>query len=156
MIIFLQNSLDSYYQDIYNVSVRQRDLTNNNESERQMNNEIQNTANLRVEKINAEAIKELLIAANDMKRSAERLLKEHKEILEQIEAIKTTSDIHHAVNNACSSLEVVASTLARTQERAKAASHTHAQINVLCLVLGDNFYGMPLIERAKEAIEIYS
>jgi hypothetical protein len=36
VIIFLQTSLDSYYQDLYTVSVRQRDLTNNNESETNM------------------------------------------------------------------------------------------------------------------------
>ena len=121
-----------------------------------MSNEIQDAANLRVEKINAEAIKEILLAANDMKRAAERLLKEHNEIMEQINAIKTTGDIHHVVNNTCSSLEVVISSLARTQERAKAASQTHAQINVLSLVLSSNFAGMPLVERAKEVIEIYS
>jgi Holliday junction resolvasome RuvABC ATP-dependent DNA helicase subunit len=121
-----------------------------------MSNEIQDAAILRVEKINAEAIKEILVAADDMKRLAERLLKEHNEIMEQVHAIKTTSDIHHVVNNTCSSLEVVDSTLARTEERAKSASQTHAQINVLSLVLSSNFYGMPLVERAKECIEIYS
>jgi hypothetical protein len=121
-----------------------------------MSNEVETNANNTVEKINESAMRDILVAAQNMKHVAERLLSAHAALMKEIKEVECGTDIQYACWSICSTLTTANDTLGRELERVELARHGHEHLTTLSTVFGRNVCGLPLVERAKETIAIYA
>jgi hypothetical protein len=121
-----------------------------------MSNEVETNANNTVEKINESAMRDILVAAQNMKHVAERLLSAHAALMKEIKEVECGTDIQYACWSICSTLTTANDTLSRELARVELARHYHEHLTTLSTVYGRNVCGLPLVERAKETIAIYA
>jgi len=122
----------------------------------EQNPQVEQSANDTVEKINESAVRDILVAAHEMRRIAERLLQDSAAIIAELKSIESGTDIDYACGSFGSSLEVCTDNLSRQKARVELAKHYHDHLQTLSTVYGRNVCGMPLVERAKETIAIHA
>lgn len=113
---------------------------------------VEQAASDRVEKINESTVRDILVAAHEMRRVAERLIKDSASIIAEMQKIETGLDIHHACRKIGASLESCKDNLSRQKDRVELAKNYHDHLDTLSAVYGRNVCGMPLVEQAKETI----